>query len=98
MQGSGDGTYHPAEPVTRAQMAAYVARALAGGDAEVTDAGCDTPPFPDVACDHWARKHIQYIQSEGVTGGYADGKYHPEYTVTRDQMAVYVARGFQLAQ
>jgi hypothetical protein len=28
--------------------------------------------------------------------GYPDGLYHPEVVVTRDQMAVYVARAFGL--
>ncbi len=31
-----------------------------------------------------------------VVQGYADNTYHPERAVTRDQMAVYVARGFGL--
>jgi hypothetical protein len=29
--------------------------------------------------------------SQNVVGGYDDGLYHPEFEVTRDQMAVYVA-------
>jgi Tol biopolymer transport system component len=33
----------------------------------------------------------------GDTNGYHDGLYHPEIAVTRDQMAVYVARAFGLA-
>jgi hypothetical protein len=28
--------------------------------------------------------------------GYGDGLYHPERPVTRDQMAVYIARAFEL--
>ena len=28
--------------------------------------------------------------------GYSDGGYHPEHVCRRDQMAVYVARAFQL--
>ena len=40
-----------------------------------------------------------YNASGGVVvGGYPDGKYHPEYTVTRDQIAVFVARGFAIPQ
>jgi hypothetical protein len=31
-----------------------------------------------------------------VVQGYDDGYYHPEVMVTRDQMAVYVARAFDL--
>jgi hypothetical protein len=99
VQGYPDGNYQPALTVDRGQMAVYLARAIATptGEAGVPDPGCTSPVFPDVACDFWARKYIQYIKAEGVTGGYLDGLYHPEYPVTRDQMAVYVARGFGLA-
>jgi hypothetical protein len=69
---------------------------LAGGDSAVPDPGCSEPVFPDVPCDYWARKYIQYIKEAGVTGGYPDGNYHPEYVLTRDQMAAYIQRGFEL--
>lgn len=55
------------------------------------------PSFADVAADFWAYKQIEYIWSRGVTEGYDDGTYRPDYTCTRDQMAVYVARAFELA-
>ncbi len=34
VQGYSDGTYKPTDPVTRDQMAVYISRALAGGDAD----------------------------------------------------------------
>jgi len=55
-----------------------------------------TPSFPDVASDFWAYTRIEYCVGQGVVRGYEDGSYHPEVTVTRDQMAVYIARAFQL--
>jgi hypothetical protein len=95
VQGYWDG-YHPGDDVDRAQMAVFVARAMCDGDAGVPDPGCLDPIFPDVECDFWARKYIQFIEDVGVTGGYPDGLYHPEHACTRDQMAVYVARAFWL--
>ena len=56
----------------------------------------DTPTFPDVPDTFWAYRHIEYCVENGVVQGYDDGYYHPEITVTRDQMAVYVARAFGL--
>jgi PKD repeat protein len=101
VKGYSDGTYKPTDQVTRDQMAVFVARAIA-----TPTAGADlvnyTPPatatFPDVATSFWAYKYVEYIAqpSVGVTKGYPDGDYHPEYICTRDQMAVYVARAFQL--
>lgn len=94
--GYADGLYHPEQPVTRDQMAVCIARALAGGDQNVPDAGCSTPLFTDVACDHWARKYVQYAVAEGVVQGYPEGEYRPDETVDRGQMAVYIARAFEL--
>jgi PKD repeat protein len=92
VEGYPEGDYKPERAVDRGQMAVYIARAVAGGDSSVPDLGCTEPVFPDVQCDFWARKYIQYTRETGVTGGYDDGLYHPERIVTRDQMAVYVAR------
>jgi hypothetical protein len=97
VKGYDDGTYQPGLTVDRGQMAVYVARAMVapGGDAAIPD---PVPPatFPDVASTFWAYKHIEYCVGHGVVTGYDDGKYHPEYPCTRDQMAVYIARAFGL--
>jgi len=90
VQGYDDGLYHPDWSVTRDQMAVYIARALAGGEANVPS-GPATASFPDVPTSHWAYKYIEYCKDQGIVQGYADG-YRPAEEVTRDQMAVYVAR------
>jgi PKD repeat protein len=101
VEGYPDGTYRPTIPVNRAQMAVFVARAIATPTAGV-DLVNYTPPttatFPDVLTNFWAYKYVEYIAQPGigVTQGYPDGDYHPEYICTRDQMAVYVARAFRL--
>ncbi len=92
VQGYSDGTYGPSVAVTRDQMAVYIARAIAGGDANVPDPGCTADVFTDVSCDQWARKYIQYAVSQGVVEGYPEGDYKPTQDVDRGQMAVYVAR------
>ena len=91
VSGYDDGLYRPASQVTRDQMAVYIARALAGGEAGIPDPP-DTPSFSDVLATHWAYKHIEHAVSQNVVKGYDDGRYHPEYQVDRGTMAVYVAR------
>ncbi len=95
VQGYEDLLYHPEYPLDRGQMAVFIARARAGGDASVPD-GPGTPTFPDVDTDFWAYKYIEYIVAEGITSGYEDLSYHPEYPCSRDQMAVFVQRAFGL--
>ena len=109
VQGYADGNYHPDEEVNRAQMAVYIARALVSpsGEAGLADyVPADPRDFPDVPPTgygddgtepYWAYMHIEYCVEHGVVQGYLDGLYHPDEAVTRDQMAVYVARAFELA-
>ncbi len=91
VSGYDDGSYRPNLAVTREQLAVYISRALAGGDEYVPEFD-ETPSFPDVAEEHWALHYVEYGVEQNVVGGYEDGNYHPEHEVTRDQMAVYLAR------
>ena len=72
-------------------MAVFVSRAMAGGDALVPT-GPATASFSDVPTTHWAYKYVEYAVDEGVVGGYAGGTYRPTLAVTRDMMAVFMAR------
>ncbi len=97
--GYDDGTYRPAQAVTRDQMAVFIARAMADPTGDEGLAGY-TPPasptFSDVPDTHWAYLYVEYIAAEGVSSGYDDGTYRPSQAVTRDQMAVFVGRAFGL--
>jgi hypothetical protein len=86
-----DQTYRPDYAVTRDQMAVFMSRALAGGDAGVPP-GPPEATFPDVPTDHWAYKYIEYIAASNVSRGYPEGYYRPTLAVDRGQMAVFVAR------
>jgi hypothetical protein len=101
VQGYSDGSYGPTIEVDRGQMAVYIARALVapGGDAAVPSPPADQQTFTDVAADNdwsWCYRQVEYLAGEGIVNGYSDNAYHPERAVTRDQMAVYVARAFEL--
>ena len=94
--GYWDG-YHPGDSLDRAQMAVFVARAMAGGEEALASyTPPETPSFPDVPADFWSYKYVEYLRQAEVVGGYWDGLYHPELLCTRDQMAVFVARAFGL--
>jgi Tol biopolymer transport system component len=90
--GYPDGLYHPDCAVLRDQMAAFIARVLAGGDQRVP-ASTDGPSFTDVGPVHWAYAYVEYASDAGVVKGYADGTYSPESVMNRAQMPVYIARG-----
>jgi Tol biopolymer transport system component len=101
VQGYWDDTYRPALVVTRAQMAVYISRAIADPVGEQGLAGYTgpaSPSFADVPADYWAYRYIEYAKERDVVQGYGDGRYQPEQAVTRDQMAVYVQRAFNLEE
>ncbi len=88
--------YRPEVEVTRDQMAACVSRAVSGGDSRVP-APPEKPTFPDVPAGHWAYRYIECASSRSNVQGYPDGSHQPAVVVTREQMAVYIARTFKLS-
>ncbi len=87
-QGCGDGLYCPLEPVTRGQMASFLARAL------------DLPaPVDDHFSDDKGNTHesnINRLVEAGITFGYADGTFRPNQVVNRAQMGSFLARAMGL--
>ena len=96
-RGFPEDGYCPDLILDRAQMAVFIARAIAGGETALDSyTPPETPSFPDAPPDSWMYKHVEYIKERGVVEGYPDKLYHPEAICTRDQMAVYVSRAFNL--
>jgi PKD repeat protein len=89
--GYPDGTFLPGVKVTRSQMAVFIARAMAQREGSIPP-GPSEPSFPDVPPDYWAYDSVEYAAANHVVEGYEDGNYHPNWTVTRAQMAGFVAR------
>jgi hypothetical protein len=80
----------PQDPVTRAQMAAFIIRALEGEPP--TDYCAAGSPFPDVDPNLMVCKYIKRLSELGITTGFPDGTYRPYNTVTRAQMAAFIVR------
>jgi hypothetical protein len=97
--GFPDGSYHPADSVNRAEMAAFVARSLVtptGDEGLQSYQPPDTPTFADVPASHWAYRYVEFLAERGIASGYADGTFQAAKACTRAEMAVYLARGFGL--
>ncbi|WP_131012344.1 S-layer homology domain-containing protein [Paenibacillus thalictri] len=85
MQGYPDASFKPEQPVTRAEMAAIAARLSAAGSAANAAAG----GFSDTT-GHWASASIDNVRTAGIIGGYPDGTYRPERTLTRAEAVTIV--------
>ena len=90
--GFTDGTYRPDDSVTRAQMAAFVIRAL--GE---TESGQPTR-FSDVESGIWFEGAVERLAELEITSGCDTNplRYCPSDAVSRAQMASFVARAFGL--
>jgi hypothetical protein len=90
--GYGEGRFGPEDSVTREQMAVFLTRAL---NQVPADGYCGTTnPFTDVPHERWSCKYVKKLSDLGLTAGYGDGRFGPEDSVTRAQMAVFLARAF----
>jgi predicted outer membrane repeat protein len=92
--GCGGGNYCPDLPVSRAQMAKFLLIAE-HGSGYTPPAGTGTM-FLDVGPGHLFVDWIEQLANEGVTSGCGGGNYCPDYSVARDQMAVFLVRTFDL--
>jgi len=96
MIGYGGGIFQPDKPLTRAEMAIILLRAI--------HTQPYTPPalppsgsgFIDVPDNYWAATWIAEVKAESIAFGYGDGSYGPENLVSRAEMAVFVVRAFKM--
>ncbi len=89
LQGFADGTFRPAQNVTRGQFAAIVARSMGLTEATTIDA------FDDIA----GTTHAGWIQAlfdEGAIRGFTDGTFRPSAPVTRGQSASMLVELFDI--
>ena len=85
--GTGETTFSPDDPCTRAQMATFLWRA----------AGCPEPAvtacrFNDVPKDAYYAKAVLWALQKGITRGTDIDTFDPEAPCTRGQMAAFLYR------
>lgn len=83
IKGDPAGTYRPGDPITRAEMAAIIARF---GDFKE---GGKT--FNDIS-GHWAQKYIELAASNGWINGNPDGTFKPNNKITRAETVAMINR------
>ena len=92
--GTGVGTYAPAEPVSRGQMATLLANALARGGVALPASTSDAFDDDDGSVH---AENIDALAAAGVVLGRVDGTYGPTEHVSRAQMASYLAAALGFA-
>ncbi|MBU6228073.1 MAG: S-layer homology domain-containing protein [Cyanobacteria bacterium REEB459] len=87
--GGGDGDFKPDQPVNRAQYAALLKQVLSGPQQ-------GRIPFSDVQGDFWANQAIGAAVETGFLKGYPDKTFQPTDPMTKMQVLLSLANGFQL--
>ena len=87
IKGYVDGTFKPEQSITRAEMAAILARNL---NFDTTKTVSST--YPDLQATHWALKEIEFVKTTGLMTGDAKGTFRPDSPISRGEMAAIAAR------
>lgn len=88
LSGMGDGSFLPDRAVTRAEFSKMLLLGLYGEIDAAEPCG-----FADVAETDWFYDVVSTCKAKGLVTGDASGLFHPNNTISRQDMAVMLARG-----
>jgi hypothetical protein len=89
--GFQDGSFRPEQPVTRAEYATLISKVLPSAQqAQI--------PFSDVPPEFWGAPAIDEAVKTGFLRGYPDATFQPRQPITKLQVLLSLANGFQLAK
>ena len=81
-KGEGEGRFAPNRAITRAEFVTILGR-----KAGITPSGASTA-FGDVKADAYYAPYVAWAESKGIVKGTGFGKFEPNRTITREEMAV----------
>ncbi|GKV70501.1 hypothetical protein NCCP2716_29990 [Sporosarcina sp. NCCP-2716] len=90
ISGYYDGSFKPQKNVTRGEAAIMIGRMME------LDGTKRATKFKDVPKSHSGSGYIASAVSEGVISGYPDGTFRPNQQISRGDMAIILARAFDL--
>ncbi|WP_338751929.1 S8 family peptidase [Bacillus sp. FJAT-52991] len=90
LQGYPDNTIRPTKLLTRGEAAILIGRAI--------DVDTSKPPttFKDAKAGVSA-PYIEALATQNIVSGYPDGTFRPNEQVTRSQMAILIAKAYEIA-
>ncbi len=92
--GNDDGLIRPEANITRAEVATIFFRLLTDETRE--SFWSDTNSYTDVAAGSWYNNAVSTLSAIGVLGGYEDGSFRPNASITRAEFAKIAVSFFEL--
>ncbi len=88
ISGYPDGSFKPGNRISRAEFATVLVKAfqLPAASGQV---------FDDTA-GHWSRDYIGAAHAAGIVSGYSESSFGPDDPITREQMAVMIAKAAEI--
>ncbi|NOU96460.1 hypothetical protein GC093_25055, partial [Paenibacillus sp. LMG 31456] len=86
VDGVSDNRFEADRPITRAEFAALLVRALA------MDPAAAKASFSDVKDADWYAEAVATAVSAGIISGYEDGAFRPNKEITREEQAAMIIR------
>lgn len=86
VNGYGDGSFAPAENITREAFVKLIVSAFG------IEQGDSAAEFSDVAADRWSHDVISAAAAAGIVTGISDTEFAPERNITRQDAAVMIYR------
>ena len=93
--GYEDGTVKPNAGITRAEVATIFFRLLT--DEARERFWCETNDYSDVADGSWYNNAVSTLSNMGILGGYEDGTFRPNASITRAEFAKIAVSFFDWA-
>lgn len=91
VEGISSVSFAPSQQVTRGEFAAMLVRSLG------LHARPSVGPFADIPAEAWYAESVGMIQTAGIMDGFEKGLFRPEDYITREQMAVVMARALNFS-
>ncbi len=88
--GKSEGIFEPDSALNRAEMAAFITKALI-----LDTSSAEGAPFSDVEEGAWYAKHVTTLKNLGITKGNPDGTYNPRGTLNRAEGLVLIMRAIE---
>ncbi|TJY42291.1 hypothetical protein E5161_09840 [Cohnella pontilimi] len=81
VSGKSASAFHPNDPISRAEFASLLVRALGLYDKKAPGA------FKDIQANDWYNQDVLIASQAGLVSGY-NGRFHPNHPISRQEMAV----------
>ena len=84
--GTSETTFSPDQAMSRGMLATVLYRLDGSPELDLTEA------FQDVSSEAWYAEGVAWAVENGIAGGYGDGQFGPDDSITREQFVVMLWR------